>query len=347
MSFHLYLAVYTTTILVVLTCTLNVSCQDTRDSVSREEKRQDKTPKTQAVTSENGFCGGCNINETKALEKFKTTYSEFHKNLTSFIALIPTTLEKEVPSYFEKVKLLLSNLTVNDTEFIKENLKDIVKGWYYMQAVTENLLKCMVSLVKSASQAWYQEQKKKLEWWMFQGQTDVESMKQYPKLSNADVREKNSSIFDRHNITKLETCVDSINKQVDEIVKIVGKTSVVNSFKKRYTQFHKRLTDFITGMDNNTYLKNLNLTQKQMIDTVKKTLKDFPLNDTSFTYQSTLVLSKKWTDLSEAAGSYLDVLPSLIKPQPEKQLSLLQNLISMLKSDIFLTTSYAIQLNFA
>ncbi|XP_059173338.1 uncharacterized protein LOC131953908 [Physella acuta] len=159
------------------------------------------------------------------MEEFKINYSEFHKDFTRFTEQLPSTFMKGVPADFEvKLKLVPTYLTVKDPEFANENLKDIVKRWYYLQEVIEKLLTLMVQLVKSASRAWYQGQKDKLEWWMFLVQTSVELMKRDPRMNTADlvvissgIGGVNSGTIDQSRSIELQ----KIKVQVDEFVRIL------------------------------------------------------------------------------------------------------------------------------
>ncbi|XP_059173389.1 uncharacterized protein LOC131953941 [Physella acuta] len=158
MSFHLYLAVYTTTILVVLTCTLNVSCQDTRDRVRLLRLKLlavKMRAKVQALDGTDSYISkrsGLQRRLDEALNNFEKGYMTFHQHLTLFINALDNTYRRDLPFDRQKMidafKRIPQILPLNDESFAFQDTKKLILKWNDLSRTAQRYLKLLPSIIK-------------------------------------------------------------------------------------------------------------------------------------------------------------------------------------------------------
>nr|KAI8755971.1 hypothetical protein BgiMline_012061 [Biomphalaria glabrata] len=104
--------------------------------------------------------------ERAAFTTFKSNYTELHQDLTRFFQELPGRLKRRAPTGLSDVKVIPTIMSPSDEFFNVDEADLVLKKWKEVVDATKFVLLNIVSYVTENNQDWFQEQKKKLDWWI-------------------------------------------------------------------------------------------------------------------------------------------------------------------------------------
>ncbi|KAK0058211.1 hypothetical protein Bpfe_012212 [Biomphalaria pfeifferi] len=107
-----------------------------------------------------------NKKEATAFTTFKSNYSELHLDLTRFFQELPERLKTRAPTGLSDVKVIPTIMSPSDEFFNVDEADLVLKKWQEVVDATKFVLLNIASKVAEKNQEWFQEQKKKLDWWI-------------------------------------------------------------------------------------------------------------------------------------------------------------------------------------